>query len=264
MFRSASEPTRSNNSFVLAFGLINVPLAVYTGTEETRVARQEFVNGDVDRPVGRAAIDKTSGKIVESSSIVRMATATSGALVPLGDDEIAACTMPKGVAEVVAFVPLDELFQAYLTENVAQVRAKGDKPAIKAANETAFAVLLAGMAEKGVAALVKVSLRGPARYAAITPEGDLYTLYSADQVREPRDLPKVKVQPEHVLLACNLIETIGVHTPCVTDDTAAAVQEYVNNKAVGVAPVTAPLSEPNITDLMGQLSASIDAAKAAR
>ena len=51
----APQPTRASNSFTLGWGLLPIPLSVFTGTEETRVARKEFLDGDPEVPVGPCA-----------------------------------------------------------------------------------------------------------------------------------------------------------------------------------------------------------------
>ena len=122
----APAPSRATTSITLSFGLVNIPLSVYTGTESTRVARKEFFNGDATIEVGRAAIRKDTGEVIEPTDVVRMALAENGAWVPLTDDEIAACTSPRGLAEIVSFVKIKDAGK-YLVEDVKQVRPKREK-----------------------------------------------------------------------------------------------------------------------------------------
>lgn len=263
----ASPPQRATGTFTLACGLLAIDLAVYSGTEETRVARHEYVDGDPTRPVGRAQIDKTTGELIETSRIVKMCTATSGAVVAVSDEQLLAGTLPSGECEVVTFVPVEDAWQ-YVTEGVYQLRPKArgtgkDKRANVAA-EKAFAVVLAGMAERQVWALVRYSLRGPARYGLLTYEGDLYPCCTTDQVRERRDLPAPEVTAAEVAMVQTLIEAIGISTPIIVDETARQVQEMVDGLAAGIEPL-APMAEaPVVVDLMASLMASVDAAKASK
>ena len=75
----APAPQRSTTSFHIGWGLIDIAVSAYTGTEETRVARKEFVvNKDTTLvPVGRAAIRKDTGDVIDSAEVVRMAQARS-------------------------------------------------------------------------------------------------------------------------------------------------------------------------------------------
>jgi len=260
----APAPVRSTTSITLSFGLLNIPLSVYTGTEETRVSRKEFVRNEPTVEVGRSPIRKDTGEVIDQYDVVRMAQADSGAWVELSDDEIAACTSPRGLAEVVAFVPNKEVGK-YLTEGVKQVRPKREKGKANPAAEKAFALLLTTMRKSKLHALVKVAMRGPARYALLDAEGSLFLVYTADAVRESvGPAGDYKFSDSELNMARMLIETVGIDAPTLTDDTAPAVQKFVNGKAKGVTPPL-PFEQPTVgDDLMAQLQASIDAAKAGK
>jgi non-homologous end joining protein Ku len=258
----APAPQRATNTITLSVGLIAIPLSVYSGTESTRVARKEFIEVDGQFiAVGRSPVRKDTGEVIDSADVLRMAEADSGAWVVLTDDEIADCTSPKGLAEVETFVPVKDM-GAYLAEDVLQVRPKREKGRSNPAIEKAYAVLLAGMAKRKVCALVKVAMRGPARYALLTADGDLILVHTADQVRARIPAITVSYAKAEVDMVASLIDAIGIDTPVITDDTAPAVAAYVNQKADGV-PVPAKVETPAISDdIMSTISASIDAAKA--
>jgi len=261
----APAPTRASNSFTLAFGVLNIPLSVYTGTEQTRVSRKEFLDGDCDIPVGRSPIRQDNGEVVPSDRVVRMAQASTGAWVVLTDDEIADATSTvRGVGDIVTFVPAKAVGE-YLAEDQVQVRPKAEKGKSNAAAEKAFALLLATMKKKKVVALVKVALRGPARHGLLFPDGSFVFVRTADQVREARPLAEHKFSDAELKLAEALIDAVGTDTPVITDDTAPAVRAFVESKATGVAPPAKPEQGDAIPlDIMAALSASIDAAKAAK
>ena len=122
-----------------------------------------------------------------------MAQATNGAWVVWTDEEGAECTSPKGLAEIQAFVPLKDLGK-YLTEGLLQVRPRKVKGKVDVAAERAFALLLAAMKSRKVAALVKVAMRGPARFALLTPEGNLLLILTADAVASAVDSPTRQAQ----------------------------------------------------------------------
>lgn len=258
----APSPTKATTSFTLATGMLNIPLSVYTSTEETRVSRKEFFNGDATIPVGRSPIRKDTGDIIHSTDVVRMAEATNGTWVALDDDEIAACTSPKGIAEIMTFVPVKE-FGAYLTENLYQVRPKSEKGKENGAAVKALSLLFAGMRARKVGALVKVAMRGPARYAILTSEGDLLMILPADAVRQAMPLTEVKFTKPEIEMATALIDAIGIDTPTLTDDTAPVVQSYVDAKAGG-APKAVAIPPAATDNLMAALEASIAAAKAGK
>lgn len=265
MYATAPAPVRATTSITLAAGLLNIPLSVYTSTESTRVERKEYLNGDVNVPVGRSPIRKDTGAVVDSADVTRMAEATNGTWVVLTDDEIAACTSERGVAEIVSFVSTKD-FDNYFTEALYQVRPKSEKGKANPSATKALSLLFAGMKARKVGALVKLAMRGPARYAILTTDGDLRMVLTADAVRQPRvlDGSDLKFAKAEVEMATTFIDAIGIEAPAVTDDTAPVVQAYVDSKAGG-APTKATQAAPAASDnLMAALQASIDAAKAAK
>lgn len=259
----APAPVRATTSITLAAGLLNIPLSVYTGTETTRVERKEFFQGDPNIPVGRAPIRKDTEAVIDQSDVVRMAQASNGTWVALTDDEIAASTSARGVAEIVAFVPAKDIGE-YLTENMGQVRPKREKGKPNPAAERAFALLIAGMKARKVGALVKVAMRGPARFAILTTTGDFLYVYTADAIRQPQPLSEFKFDKREVDLAGSLIEAIGIDTPVLTDDTAPVIQAFVDAKAGGAPAKATPTPSAAPDNLLAALEASIAAAKAGK
>lgn len=257
----AAEPSRATNTITLSVGVLAIPLSVYSGVESTRVARKEFIKvGDEFISVGRSPVRKDTGETIDTADVVRMAEADSGVWVTLTDDEIADCTSPKGLAEVEAFVPVKDVGN-YLADGLLQVRPKREKSKPNPAIEKAFTVLLAGMAKRKVCALVKVAMRGPARYALLTSDGDLILVHPFDAVRERRPQVHVAHTKAEVDMVVALIDAIGVDTPTITDDTAPAVLAFVNAKAAGIEAPAKPSTPAIPVDIMATLSASIDAAK---
>jgi DNA end-binding protein Ku len=263
----ATEPNRATTSLTLSFGMINIPVSIYTGTEETRVARKEFYThrqvGELVE-VGRSPIRKDTGEVIHSTDVVRMAQATNGAWVPLSDEEIAAATMPRGMAEFVSFVP-NRKVGSYLVEGVKQVRPKREKGKPNYAAERAFGLLLTTMKSIKVTALIKLAMRGPARYGLLDSDGNLFLIYTADAVRKPIEFAHSVYSEAELNMAKMLIETVGIDAPVVTDETAPAVQAFVNAKAVGVEAPAAVVNDIDPSaDLLASLAASIEAAKAGK
>ncbi len=144
------------------------------------------------------------------------------------------------------------------------MRPKRTKGKADPAATRAFALLLQAMKSRKVAALVKLAMRGPARFALLTPEGNLLLILTADAIREPVEVDRdFKFTAQELTLATTLIDMVGVDTPVVIDDTAPVVQAAVNDKAKGV-PAPAKQDTPAIpSDIMAALEASIAARKEA-
>lgn len=262
---TAPAPSRATTSITIAWGLISLPVSVFTGTEETRVARKEFIKiGDALVPVGRAAIRKDTGEVIDNADVVRMAQASSGEFVVLTDDEIASCTSPRGQAEIVSFVPIKNVAANYLAENQAQVRPQTVKGKSNPATDKAFTLLLQAMSKRKVVALIKVAMRGPARFALLDSTGTLTMIRTADQVREARPMPDSNIAKAELDMALMLIDSVGVDTPVLTDDTAPVVAKFVESKATGKAPVVVQAQPEVGGTIMDQLMASITATKGSK
>lgn len=256
---TASAPVRATDRTTLVWGLVTIPLSIYTGTEKTKVERKEFVI-DTDVSVGRSPIRKDTGEVIDVNVVQRRAQSTDGVFVPLGDDEIAAATQPKGQANIVTFIPA-KFLDRYLTENQAQVRPRSEKGKVDPNVAKAFALLLSTMKKMRVAAIVKLAVRGPARYAILTSEGDLRYIYTADAIREPRPVETdFNFDANEKAMASTLVSNIGIalDPPVLTDDTAAAIQQYVDAKAAGI-PQPEQAEPVSSGDLLSALSASVAA-----
>lgn len=264
LIRNAPVPTRATSTVVLSTGLLSIPLSVFTAVESTTVTRHEFLNGDPTIPVGRASIRKDTDAIVHTSEVTRMTQADNDKWVVLDDAEIAECVGLSGACEVVCFVPVKDA-GCYLIDGLYQLRPKTDKKGAAAAS-AAFGLLLAGMQARKVHALVRFALRNTPRYALLTTDGDLFTIVTADGIREALPLIDTKPAKAQVDMVTTLIDTIGVETPTVLDDFSPKVRDYVNRKAKtgGVVPMSAPLVATNVLDLSALLAESIEAAKAAK
>lgn len=263
--RTAGAPTRSTSSLTLTAGLMTIPVSVYTSVEPTKISRREFFRGDPNIAIGRVAIRRDNDTVVDPADVTRMAEADDGSWVVLTDDEINNCIGASGACEIVTFVPAADT-GSYLTDGLYQVRPKADKKA-GAATAAVFGLLLAGMAKRKVYALVRFALRGTPRYGLLSPEGDLFTVTTADAIREALPMPTVKPSKAELDMVVSLIDAIGVETPTLVDDTTPLVRQFVNAKAAagGVMPVSdAPAPTGEVVDLMGVLQASIAQAKATK
>jgi non-homologous end joining protein Ku len=257
-------PNRSTSSFVVSFGLINIPVSVYTTVAETKVARKEFTADG--HAVGRKPYDKETGADVNFGDVVKMVE-VGGATVPLSDEEIAGATgHVAGVAPIVGRVSMTELNSDFIAERVYQLRPKSDKK-VQKASDRAFALLIATLKETDEAALVRVSIRGTvAKWGAITPDGYLRIIHSADQVKAALPMPDAVVTEKETELAKALlgaIPTLAVED--LRDDSSERIAAYVDEKLAALAGTGTLLTEPMaltpaaVDDMFAALQASMDA-----
>jgi non-homologous end joining protein Ku len=111
---------------------------------------------------------------------------------------------------------------------------------------------------------VSIALRGPAKFAAIMPDGTMHTLHFANGVRETLPFPDVALPAGAEAMADQLIDLVGIDLPSIEDSVSGTVQAFIDAKAGGTTPPPAPAAASVDNDVMGSLLASIDAAKATK
>ena len=260
LIATAKAPNRSTGTITLSWGLMNMSLSIYTGTEDVKSTRKEFVKGDPNRPAGRAIIDKTTNEIVQYGDVERLTEASNGAWVSLTDDEMANAIGVKNVAEVLSFVPAADALTAYVQDGYMQVRPKSTKGQTDPASAKAFALFVDVLAERNLVALVRLATRGPARYALLNSEGDLIYVKSSDEVRERLAMQLPDVEADHKAVANQLVDAVGVGLPTLVNETAAQIQELADQKISGseVPKAGSPAPATMVPDLMATLMASIE------
>jgi non-homologous end joining protein Ku len=269
--RQGPVPSRATTSITLTAGAMIFPLSIYTAVSELAVTRSERLNGDPAIEVGRTSIRKDTGEVVDTNDVTRMAQATNGQWVVVSDADLTEVYGETGEARIVTFVPIADAGR-YVTDGIIQVRARSDKrAAAQSANEQAFSLLLSGMANRGVHALVRFVQRGGPRFGLLTADGDLFTIIPAEAIRAARPLPLSNHDAVQLDMMSQFIDAVGVASELVNDDTPARVQTFIDTKAVehGVDVGDTPVvrggnAESGNASVMAALEASIAAAKAVK
>jgi DNA end-binding protein Ku len=254
---------------VISFGLVSVPVALYSATHEHEVSFHQFQKGTSDR-IRYRRVNERTGKEVEYEDIVKGADVGGGEYVMLDPEELDAIAPGRSRSlEIHAFVDLDEIDPIYYQKSYFLAPAS---------EETAktYALLRDAMAETNRAAVGTLVMRNKEYLAAIRPQDDLLvleTMYFADEVRDPHDqidkLPgKVRLRPRELTMATQLIDSMGARwKPTDYRDTYTdRVKELVDAKKEG-AEVTVAEEAPEatgVTDLMEVLRRSVEAAKGSR
>lgn len=263
---TAPAPTRSSGSLTIQFGLVSVPVQLFSSVDAdaSKVTRQ--MRTEAGNPVKFINADATTGEVINRSDTHYVYVKDDGTEVPLSDEEIAeAMGENNGDCHVVGFYPMDELSK-YTTESLAQVRPATTKSGKNTLHpyDKPFALLMAALAVEDAFALIRYTLRGKPRLGALTSDGTLRVLHFADEIREARPMPEVPLSADELAMAQNLIGLLMENeAPLVENDAIQKVRTYVDAKAAGVT-VTEPIKvKAETTDLMAALAASVAAAKAA-
>lgn len=266
----APPPTRSTVGFTLQWGLVPVKIRLFTATEDTNPVKRSQYTKDGNKVV-QPKLDSATMRPVSGDDIVSMVE-LDGKLVELTDEEMGQVTsdfdVDRGNVQI-TFVPLASIGGRYQVDKWYQARsgklqtAKRSVPDPHA--DKAFALLLQSMEKKKVACLFRVSLRGPARYAALTPDGKVHFLFYDSEVREDFEWPDVTISKVEAAQGLELIDAVGVTEPDLVDERAEALMAFLARKVKDGKGVEVRTAEPDaggqVLDLTAALQASLDKAK---
>ncbi len=254
----------------LNFGLVNVPVGLFTATQDKTVHFNQFEEGTPDR-IRYKKVNERTGKEVSADKIVKGFDLGGGDYVILSDDELESAEPKRShLIEITDFVDLDQIDPVYYRSTYYLA------PEGEAANK-AYALLRQVMREANKVAIGTVVMRNKEYPVAIRPDDDvlkLETMYFSDEIRSPRrelpDLPdSSEVTDREVQMASLLLESMESDwDPAKYHDThREKVEALIEAKRQGDEIVTGVESAPattKVVDLMDVLSASLDSVKAAR
>jgi DNA end-binding protein Ku len=249
---------------VISFGLVSIPVKLYSATEERDVAFHQVRRSDGSR-IRYKRVSAVDGEEVAYSEIAKGYELPDGETVVLTDDDFANLPLSTSRAiDVLEFVPLDQVDPIYFAKSYYLEPDKtGAKP---------YVLLRDALESSGRVALVKIALRQREQLATLRVRDGVFVLETMlwpDEVRAPEFAflrETVQVRPQELAMAGSLIETLaGDFDPSrFTDEYRAALTELIDAKIAGRELVTAPMAAPSepASDLMAALKASIEAARA--
>lgn len=253
-------------SGVISFGLVSVPVALYSATEAHEVSFHQFERGTTDRIRYKRVNERTDDE-VEFSDIVKGADVGGGHYVMLEPDELDSVAPGRSRSlDIQLFVDVDEIDPIYHQKSY--YLGPPDKDTAKT-----YALLRDAMADTNKAAIASFVMRGKEYLAAIRADGNvlvLDTLYFADEIRDPKqqldDLPgSGSARGKELRMASQLIGSMaGKWRPADYHDTyTERVKDLIEAKRTG-SEVTAAEQAPeptNVIDLLSALQRSVDASR---
>jgi DNA end-binding protein Ku len=250
----------------ISFGLLNVPVRMYSAVARRNIALREIRESDSARIKHRRFADGTDEE-VPYDEIIKAYELTPGQYVPLTKEEMEALAPEKTRAiEVKDFVDLDEIDPMYFDSPYYLGPADGA--------EKAYGLLAKAMAASGKVAIARFVLRNKEHLAAIRSAGDVLTLTTmrfADEVvpaKELEILPEKAQKPakREQEMAEQLIESLstGFDPDAYHDEYREQLLKLIERKAEGKEIVASEAESPKATkapDLMAALEESIAAAQ---
>jgi len=243
----------------IAFGLVRVPVKVYSATESKTVHFHEVHLEDGSRIEHRRICPKDD-KEIDYDHIVKGFEVRKGEWVELTDDEIAAAAGAQTrLLEVDHFVPADEIDPVFY-ERTYYLGAGDD-------GDDAYALLSQALERTGRAAVGRWVFHNRERTVIVRRLGDvlaLHTMRFAADLVDPGSLklPRVSRKPakKEIDMAGKLVK--GLHADFdpteYKDEHRRAVQKLIKRKASG-KQIEAPEEpeEEQSDDLMAALEASL-------
>lgn len=253
---------RSIASLTLSFGLVSIPVRLYSATESSAGIRFNLLDKTGGRLKQQYISEKTQ-QVVPRAEMVKGYEFEADRFVLFTPDELKKLEEGSShVVEIVSFIPeksVDPLFydKAYLLAP----DKRGGKP---------YALLMEAMRKTGKCALAKWAWKAKQYVVQVraTEEGlVLQQLLYADEVRSLKDLniEKVEVAASELQLALQLIDQISEDTYDPTlfeDEEKKRVLAAIDEKIAGKQIVASAHSEDvagggQVIDLMDALRASL-------
>jgi DNA end-binding protein Ku len=251
----------------ISFGLLNVPVKLYSAVSKQNIRFRELREGDGSR-VRHKRVAEVDGEEVPYDKIVKGYEISPDEYVVLARDELEELDPKKTRAiEIKDFVDLDEIDPIYFEQPYYLGPDKGA--------EKAYALLTKAMTEEHKVAIARFVLRNKEHLAAVRPMGDVLTLTTmrfADEVVPASDLDEVTAQDGGVIdkreveMAKQLIGSLAsdFQPEGYRDEYREELLALIERKAKGEAIVSQASEEPKPTkapDLMAALEESLAAVK---
>ena len=250
------------------FGLVSVPVGLYSATQEHEIDFHQFQKGTSDR-IRYKRVNERTGREVPYEKIVKGHDVGGGEYVIVEPEELDDIAPGKSRSlEISTFVDLDEIDPMHFQKSYYLGPSDAE-------NASSYALLRDALAKTNRAGIAKFVMRGKEYLATIRADEKvlvLETMFFADEIRDPDEelgeLPRKAGTGKQLSMAVDLIEAMsGEWKPASYQDTyTERVKELVKTKHQGKEIVYSE-EEPqatNPTDLVAALRASVEEARKSR
>ncbi|MCA2227936.1 non-homologous end joining protein Ku [Nonomuraea aurantiaca] len=251
----------------ISFGLVTIPVKLYSATEQKDVTFHQVHREDGGR-IRYKRVCTIDGEEVPYSDIAKGYELATGEIVVLTDEDFE--DLPLSTSrriDVLQFTPADQIDPIYFAKSYyLEPDGQGDKP---------YVLLRNALESSGQVAVVKVALRQRESLATLRVRDGVFvleTMYWPDEIRVP-DFgfleEDIEVRPQELKMAESLITTMKADFDATEHHDAyrEALQQVIEAKVEGKEVIAPPAGEEEAgpaVDLMAALRASVDAAKRER
>jgi DNA end-binding protein Ku len=255
---------RSIWSGAISFGLVNVPVKLYSAVSRKTV-RFHQLNRETGNRISQRRVDPVTEEEVTYEDIVKGYELTKDSYVVITPEELDALDPERTrTIDIEDFVDLEDIDPIYYDHPYYLVPDTG---ATKA-----YGLLLNAMQESGKVAIAKVVLRSKEQLVAIRPQDDLLCMetmifadevVSHDSIDDLPDAKELKASARELKMAQQLIDSLSTEWEPgkYRDEYREKVLELIERKAAGEEIAVQPEApQPTkVPDLMAALEASLAA-----
>lgn len=252
----------------ISFGLVTIPVQLFTATEEHDIPLRQVHEKDGSR-VRQRRICEAEDTEIPYQEITKGYEAPDGSMIMLSDEDLATLPLPsKKLIDVLAFVDAETIDPLMFSKAyyVGISDRSADKP---------YALLKEALTDSGQIAVTKIAIRTRESLAVLRVHEDTLVLQTClwpDEVRAAAGVTPegdVKIRPQELKMARSLMDMLSqdFDLSALHDDYQEALQRVIEAKLQGVEPPQeeeAAASDGKVIDLIAALEKSVRAAKESR
>jgi DNA end-binding protein Ku len=248
-------------SGTISFGLVSVPVRMYSATESKEL-KFHFLHKDDLSPIGYDKVRRDTGEHVDPDDIVRGFEIEKGRFVELTEEDLDRLDIELTHSiDICDFVDIEEIDPIYFRKAYYLLPQDGaEKP---------YRLLLRALEESGKVGIAKVVIRKKQHLAALRPWSGvilLETMYFADEIRKPESVDAGgKLRSAEVEMARSLVDNLSdSFDPEKYDDTYRKELLDLLREKAETGEISAPAEEPEeaeVVDLMSALRESVERTK---
>ena len=246
----------------ISFGLVNIPIGLYTATRKEDISFRQLREGDLS-PIRYKRVAEADGEEVPWEKIVKGYEYEKGQFVVVTDEDFEkAAPEASQTIDITDFVELAEIDPVFFDKPYYLEPQKGGKKA--------YALLRETLTETGRVGIAKVVIKTREHLAAVKPKGEALVLELMHFPEEVLDAGGLDLPREEALgkkemeMAKTLVETMsGAWEPeKYKDEYRAKLLELIEEKVASggeelPARKTAPKKATNVVDLVEVLQRSL-------
>jgi DNA end-binding protein Ku len=260
---------RSMGSLTISFGLIAIPVKLYTATQSAGSISFNLLHKDCGSRLKQQYTCIKEGVVVERDAMVKGYEFAKDQYVQFTPEEIKAVEeVGSHAVEISEFVGIESIDPVYFDKSYYLAPDKGAaKP---------YALLTQALRETNRCAIARWAARGNANIVILRPIGEVLAMQQllfANEVRPSSEIeiPQQEVKPAELNLAKQLIQQQAAEKfdPTAYSDEVrarieAAIQKKVEGQEFSIAESPTESSGGKVIDLMEALRASLEKTEAAK